>query len=153
VIQGYPIAGNATRTALRASLGDRAKQFQAWLGEGQLTSVLMVVERMPTALADLLPVLANPDAKMNLRLGAAAVFERHADSDALRALLPALGVLSAHDDHRVRADACHILGLSGAPDAVRFLGARLDDPDPEVREIATDSLHTLNLHRTKEAAP
>jgi HEAT repeat protein len=139
----YPIATDATRAALRASLRDRAEQFQIWLLEGQLKSVLAVVDRFPKALADLLPIVANPDANLNVRFGASAVLERYAGSTALRALVPALGMLAGHGDARVRADACHLLGLSGSPDAIDYLEARQDDPDAEVREMVADSLVEL----------
>lgn len=144
---GFPVATDATRAALRASLRDRAEQFQIWLLEGQLKSVLAVVEKIPRALADLLPILANPEANMNVRFGASAVLERYAGKPALQALVPALGMLAGHGDHRVRADACHILGLSGAAEAIKYLEARLDDPDAEVREIAAEGLEELT---TKE---
>lgn len=139
----YPYASDATRALLRASLRDRAEQFAIWLLEGQLKSVLAVVEKLPKALADLLPILANPEANMNVRFGASAVLERYAGAPALQALVPALGMLSGHGDPRVRADACHILGLSGAAEAVKYLEARLDDPDAEVREIAAEGLEEL----------
>lgn len=140
---GYPIATDATRALLRASLRDRAEQFAIWLLEGQLKNVLAAVEKVPKALADLLPILANPEANMNVRFGASAVLERYAGTPALQALLPALGLLAGHGDHRVRADACHILGLSGSPEAIKYLEARLDDPDAEVREIAAEGLEEL----------
>lgn len=139
----YPIAADATRAALRASLRDRAEQFAIWLLEGQLKNVLAVVEKFPKALADLLPILANPETNMNVRFGASAVLERYAGTPALQALLPALGMLAGHGDHRVRADACHILGLTGSTDALKYLEARLDDPDAEVREIAAEAIAEL----------
>ncbi len=139
----YPLAGDATRALLRASLRDRAEQFAIWLLEGQLKSVLAVVDKHPKALADLLPILANPEANMNVRFGASAALERYAGTPALQALVPTLGMLAGHGDHRVRADACHILGLSGTADAIKYLEARLDDPDPEVREIAAEGLEEL----------
>jgi len=139
----YPFASDATRALLRASLRDRAEQFQIWLLEGQLKSVIEVVERMPKALADLLPIIANPEANMNVRFGASAVLERHAGSTVLQALIPALGMLAGHGDARVRADACHLLGLSGSREAIPFLESRLTDPDAEVREIAGESLEEL----------
>ncbi|MDP1654170.1 MAG: HEAT repeat domain-containing protein [Rhodocyclaceae bacterium] len=124
---------------------DRAEQFQIWLLEGQLKSVFAVVERIPKALADLLPIVANPAANMNVRFGASAVLERYAGSPALQALVPALGMLAGHGDARVRADACHLLGLSGTPAAIKYLEARLDDPDAEVKEIAAESLEELQI--------
>jgi HEAT repeat protein len=141
---GYPLAAHTTREALRLGMRDRAEQFQIWLFEGQLKRVFEVVERMPAALADLLPIVANPEADMNVRFGASAVFERYAGSTVLKALVPALGMLTGHGDARVRADACHFLGLSAAPEAKRYLEARLDDPDDEVREIASESLAEFN---------
>jgi HEAT repeat protein len=143
----YPYASDATRALLRASLRDRAEQFAIWLLEGQLKSVLAVVEKLPKALADLLPILANPEANMNVRFGASAVLERYAGTPALQALVPALGMLSGHGDHRVRADACHILGLSGTAEAAKYLEARLADPDAEVREIAAEGLEELKPHQ------
>ncbi len=140
---GYAIAGDATRAALRASLRDRAEQFQIWLLEGQLKSVVAVVERIPKALADLLPIVSNPEANLNVRFGASAVLERYAGAPALQALVPALGMLAGHGDARVRADACHLLGLSGSPEAIKYLEARHDDPDAEVREIVAESLEEL----------
>ncbi len=140
----YPMAAPATRENLRLSLRDRAEQFQIWLLEGQLKSVLAVVERLPKALADLLPIVANPEANLNVRFGASAVLERYANTPALQALVPALGMLAGHGDARVRADACHLLGLSGARDAIKYLEARSDDPDAEVREIVAESLEELH---------
>lgn len=139
----YPSASTATRALLRASLRDRAEQFAIWLLEGRMKSVLAVVERCPDALADLLPVVAHPDADLNLRLGASAVLERHAGTPALQALTAALGTLCGHGDPRVRADACHLLGLTAAPQAIPHLEARLDDPDTEVRAITAESLEAL----------
>ncbi|GAB1392619.1 hypothetical protein MASR1M60_07820 [Rhodocyclaceae bacterium] len=139
----YPIATDATRAALRASLRDRAEQFAIWLLEGQLKNVVSVVERIPAALADLLPIIANPEANMNVRFGASAVLERYAGQAALQSLVPTLGLLTGHGDARVRADACHLLGLSGSTSAIKYLEARRDDPDAEVREIAIESLEEL----------
>jgi HEAT repeat protein len=144
---GYPTASDNTRALLRASLRDRAEQFQIWLLEGQLKSVLAVVERFPKALADLLPIVANPEANLNVRFGASAVLERFAGKPALQALVPALGMLAGHGDARVRADACHLLGLSSSREAIKYLEARQDDQDAEVREIVAESLEEL---QTKE---
>lgn len=140
---GYPLASDGTRALLRASLRDRTEQFQIWLLEGQLKQVITVVDQQPKALADLLPIVANPEANMNVRFGASAVLERYAGQSALQSLVPTLGLLTGHGDARVRADACHLLGLSGSTSAIKYLEARRDDPDAEVREIAAESLEEL----------
>jgi HEAT repeat protein len=144
----YPWAGQATREALvlRTRMTDAAAladHFHIQLMEGGLKRVLEVVASRPETLAALLPIVANPEASMNVRLGASVVFERYAASPALAALVPRLGVLASDPDVRVRADACHFLGLSGVTEAAAYLELRLQDGDPEVREIAAESLDRL----------
>ena len=80
---------------------------------------------------------------MNVRLGAGAALEDHAGTPALAALVPDLGVLSRHDDARVRADACHYLGLSRQAAARPWLEPRLEDDSADVREIAREALDAL----------
>jgi HEAT repeats/Thioredoxin domain len=120
-----------------------ADYFHVLLKEGDLAGVLDRVHREPPALSALLPIVANPEASLNVRIGAGAVLEEFAGQSALADLLPQLGGLSAHPDPRVRADACHYLGLTGNPDAIPFLEARLEDGNGEVREIAQESLDLL----------
>jgi hypothetical protein len=146
----YLLAARLTREALRLSLRDRAEQFQIWLLEGQIKLVIAGVERFPSALADLLPIIANPDINLNIRFGASAVLERYAGSATLQKLVPALGLLAGHGDARVRADACHLLGLSGTAEAIRYLEPRQHDPDPEVREIVTESLEELKISKESQ---
>ena len=120
-----------------------ADYFHVLLMEGQLKRVLEIVAARPQTLAELLPVVANPEASMNVRFGASAVFENQAGMPALLALVDRLGELSAHADARVRADACHYLGLSAGGEARRYLEIRLADASAEVREIAADSLAAI----------
>ncbi|MBI4986355.1 MAG: HEAT repeat domain-containing protein [Rhodocyclales bacterium] len=120
-----------------------ADEFHLLLVDGNLARVKAVVAARPELLAELLPVVANPEASINVRVGAGVLFEIHAGGAALRALVPRLGALSAHGDARVRTDACHYLGLTGDLRARGFLEARLADPSAEVREIAADGLADL----------
>lgn len=141
----YPLASDVLRETLVLSAratdpAALAEHFHIQLMEGGLDRVLASIEARPPLLAALLPIVANPEASMNVRLGASVVFERFAGQPALGALVPELGEMSAHEDHRVRADACHFLGLSGDRAALPFLKARLDDEDRDVREIATEAL-------------
>lgn len=123
--------------------GGVADYFHILLMEGALTTVVEMVESRPELLAELLPIVANPDASMNVRFGASAVFERNAGAAALAGLVPRLGELAGYTDARVRADACHYLGLSGSAEARQYLEPRLADESAEVREIAADSLAQL----------
>jgi HEAT repeat protein len=108
-----------------------------------MPKALALIRKDPSHLAAVLPIVGNPEASLNVRLGAGVLLEEFADSDTLRALLPRLGELSVHTDARVRADACHYLGLTASCEARPWLMARATDEDADVREIAADSLEAL----------
>ncbi len=120
-----------------------ADYFHMLLREGQAARAAELVEAEASRLAAVLPIVANPEASLNVRIGAGVLLEAFAGQAPLRALAGRLGELSTHPDARVRADACHYLGLSGAPEARAWLEARLGDEDLEVREIARESLDAL----------
>ncbi len=120
-----------------------AEGFHVMLKEGALDSVIAAVREDPALLAAVLPIVANPEASLNVRIGAGAVLESFAGQPALRALIPKLAELATHSDPRVRADACHYLGLTGDIAVRPLLQPRLDDPDADVREIAAESLAAL----------
>jgi hypothetical protein len=123
--------------------GGMADYFHILLVEGGLAKVIEIVDSRPELLADLLPIVSNPEASINVSLGASAVIERYAGKEPLRVLVPRLGKLSEHADARVRADACHYLGLSRSSLARSFLEPRLNDGNADVREIAADGLAEL----------
>jgi len=120
-----------------------ADWFHLLLKEGQLPKAQAMIEADPALLAAVLPIVGNVEASLNVRLGAGVLLEEFAGSDTLRALLPRLGELSQHADARVRADACHYLGLTQDSAAKHWLDARLDDEDADVREIAAESVQAL----------
>lgn len=144
IIAGYPYLPQALKdTARRPAIAGVADEFHVLLKEGGLAEVKNRVAARPELLADLLPIVANPEAAINVRIGASVIFESQIGSLALRALVPQLGGLSSHADVRVRADACFYLGLTGDARGRSFLEARLRDGDAQVREIAGDSLEML----------
>ncbi|MBA3023206.1 MAG: HEAT repeat domain-containing protein [Gammaproteobacteria bacterium] len=98
-------------------------------------------------LKPLLSIVADPSANLEVRLGVSALLESYGYSPALQALLPELAELSCHADHRVRADACHLLGLTGSVAAKPYVEACLHDANEEVREIAVDAMHNLKQKR------
>lgn len=120
-----------------------ADWFHLLLKEGQLPRVQALVEKEPGLLAAVLPIVGNVEASLNVRLGAGVLLEHFAGTAPLAALLPHLGGLSQHADARVRADACHYLGLTADAAARPWLMARLADEDADVREIAAESLQAI----------
>lgn len=125
------------------SAGGMADYFHTLLKEGELAKVRAMIETQPELLAELLPVVADPAASMNVRIGAGATFEGLAGSAALQALVPRLAELAAHDDARIRADACFYLGLSRNAAARPALAVCVNDADAGVREIAAEALDEL----------
>ena len=120
-----------------------ADWFHMLLKEGQLPRVQTLIDAEPALLTAVLPIVGNVDASLNVRLGAGVLFEAFAGTRTLAALIPQLGELSRHADARVRADACHYLGLTGDAAAGPWLNARTTDEDADVREIAAESLESL----------
>jgi len=113
------------------------------LRQGEFPHAAAFVAADSRRLAPLLGVLTDSEAGIDIRLGVSALLESYADTEALRALLPRLAELSRDDDHRVRVDACHLLGLTGSPDALAPVEARLTDGNEEVREIAAEAMQRL----------
>jgi thioredoxin-like negative regulator of GroEL len=95
-------------------------------------------------LKPLLAIVANPEKNIEVRVGVDALLEAYTNKAPLQNLLPQLAELTRHKDHRVRADACHLLGLSGSREARPYLDICTHDQSEEVREIAVESLAMLN---------
>jgi HEAT repeat protein len=95
-------------------------------------------------LKHLLSFMADPGKSLNVRAGASALLESYHDAAPLQQLLPLLAELSKHADHRVRADACNLLGQTGSAAARPWLETCLKDSSEEVREIAAESLLLLD---------
>lgn len=120
--------------------------FHDLLKQGSLAQVLALIQAEPARLSALLPIVANPEASLNVKLGVGVVFEDYAGSPGLRVLVADLGTLTRHADARVRADACHLLSLTQLADARPWLQSCLRDADADVREIALESLQALEGH-------
>lgn len=110
----------------------------------QLDKVVALIRKDPEILSVLVGMLRQSDTSMGVRIGIGAAFEELADSGHLDRILVELGELTHATDVHIRADACHYLGLTGNADAVPFVRALLDDEHHDVREIAAETLETLN---------
>ncbi len=145
----YTLTGAQSPQALREwaqkAAGEEgfADYIRELLADGRLGEAEEKLAQAPQRLSELLPLLTDQAAPMNVRLGLGALLEGLAGSAALKTVLPQLGELSTHADHRVRSDACHYLGLTGDSAALEWLRARLDDEHPEVREIAAEAVEAL----------
>ena len=113
------------------------------LNSGQYKDAKAFIAEDPRRLKPLLDIVANPEKQIEVRVGVDALLEAYRNATPLQDLLPQLAELSRHADHRVRADACNLLGLSGSAEARPILNDCLKDKHEEVREIAAESLQLL----------
>lgn len=126
-----------------------AHYIEHLLKQGSYKQAVAFIEADTQRLTPLLAIIANPKAKIGVRLGVSALLEAHANTAELRKLLPQLADLTRHADHRVRADACHLLGLTGSAAARTHVEACLNDAHEEVREIAKEAMEELEKQNAK----
>ncbi|ADE12404.1 thioredoxin family protein [Sideroxydans lithotrophicus] len=113
------------------------------LKEGSYPQAVAFITADTRRLKSLLAIVADPEANISVRLGVSALLEAYAHTPELQALLPKLAELTFHFDHRVRADACYLLGLTGSVAARTYVEACLKDPHEEVRDIAEEAMEEL----------
>lgn len=133
------------------------KQWTAWtsdedaavhyvehlLKEGGFKKAVEFIAADTHRLESLLAIVANPEANIEVRLGVSALLEGYSNKPELQNLIAQLAGLTHHADHRVRADSCHLLGLTGSISARPYVAACLGDAHDEVREIAVEAMENL----------
>ena len=110
------------------------------LENGRLTDVEKHINVHPEWLAIAVKLIADMESPLQARIGLSALIEGLTDQALLKTILPALQQYAHHVDQRVRGDACHLLAGIKSETAKQTLRECLHDADPEVREIARDSL-------------
>jgi thiol-disulfide isomerase/thioredoxin len=142
----FTLTGSLTPTELKQwaswSTGNEGviQYVEHLLSEGGFKQAGIYITEDTQRLAPLLAIVASPEKSLVIRSGVSALLEAYRNTTSLQNLIPQIGVLTSHTDHRVRADACHLLGLSGSPTAKDYLQKCLTDQNEEVREIANESL-------------
>lgn len=130
----------------RAAEGSGWAEYYAYLIEHrQVERLVRLVGQRPNTLADVVQMVADPATPLATRIGISVVLEELAGDPALARLTPQLEQLTLAESATIRADACHFLGLAGNPMAIPAVKRLLDDPDPDVREIAAETLALLRV--------
>jgi thioredoxin-like negative regulator of GroEL len=141
----FILTGAQSPTALRqwseraASPDGMAGYLEHLLASGELAEAEALLARQPQHYPLLLALLKKPERPLQVGLGVSAIIESLDEAELLN-LLPELLSLADEADHRLRADAAHFLGRLNKPQARAKLVDLCEDPNPEVREIATESL-------------
>jgi len=115
------------------------------LSEGSIQSANKLVDEDPHVLVNVIELMADPDAKINVRLGVGVIIEDLAESEEFKIAIPPLINHLSSDDARVRGDACHYLSLTKDVSHIAAIENLLNDESEEVREIAQDSLDELRV--------
>lgn len=114
------------------------------LSEGRLEYANKLIESYPQALENIIELMADPEAKINVRLGVGVIIEEMAASVEFKAVVPRLIDYLSSKDARIRGDACHYLSLTRDVSHIPLIERLLSDESEEVREIAQDSLDELS---------
>jgi len=146
----FELAGSRTKQEMtlwleRASSFDGVRDYlEEVLAEGNIVYAKKLIERHPQVLENVIDLMADPEAKINVRLGVGVIIEEMAESEPFKAVIPRLIDYLSNDDARIRGDACHYLSLTRDPAYIPHIKKLLSDESAEVREIAQDSLDELS---------
>ena len=129
---------------------ERASNFEGMteyldemLAEGNIGYANKLIQRYPQALENVIALMADPQAKINVRLGVGVIIEEMAESVEFKVVVPLLIDYLSSKDARIRGDACHYLSLTRDASHIPLIEQLLSDESEEVREIAQDSLDEL----------
>ena len=121
-----------------------AADFDFLLSDGQVDKVTEQIQQSPEKISAILELLNDEGTVLSTRIGIGVVMEEFAGSDLLKSIIPQLGKLTKHNNHLIRSDACHYLGLSNDPSVRPLLQACLKDDNTDVQDIAQDGLDALD---------
>ena len=144
VLEGLRSQGELQQWADRATANTgMAAYFAELLTAGDLKKVLALLTEDTTRFAALWQLLVDPGTALHVRIGIGAVVEDLHGSDILRRQVDPLTELTRHTDARIRSDACHYLALTEDPQGLAAVRGLLNDPDPQVRDVAKDGVAVL----------
>lgn len=145
----FELAGARSKQELslwikRASSFDGISDYLAEvLAEGNIKYANKLIHGYPQALENVIDLMADPEEKINVRLGVGVIIEDMAGSEAFKTIVPRLLDYLSSSDPRIRGDACHYLSLTKDRSLIPHIEKLLSDENEEVREIAQDSLDEL----------
>ena len=118
--------------------------YSQLLLSSQLPKAIESIRKHPEHLQELVGLLSQENTPMGVRIGIGAILEDLQGSRQLEQLVPLFIKLTNSNVASTRADACHYLGLTGNRDAIEVVAKLLSDESAEVREIARETLATLD---------
>ncbi len=113
------------------------------LSEGNIDAANKLLKQHPEVLGNIIEIMADAEAKINVRLGVGVIIEDMAESEEFKVVIPRLIEYMSSEDARIRGDACHYLSLTKDSSHIPVIEKLLADENEEVREIAQESLDEL----------
>lgn len=145
----FELQGSRTKQELLLWL-KRASSFEGIteyleevLSEGNIQLATKLIHDRPQVLENIMELMADPEAKINVRLGVGVIMEDMAELEPFEVAIPYLLRYLSSKDARLRGDACHYLSLTKDQAYISLIEELLSDESGEVREIAQDSLDDL----------
>jgi hypothetical protein len=103
------------------------------------------IQQNPERVRSLLSLLDSPTTTIVVRLGIGVVAEALQGTPIWQSALADMIRLAQSKDPTLRADVAHYLGLTGSSEAIEPLQEMLEDENPDVREIANESLVLIHV--------
>jgi len=127
-----------------AKAGSGQSQYITYLLEhGNLVKAIEWIEKGNTTLQAVIPLIADQEARINVRVGVGAILEHFEGMPEVREIIPELIGLMQSENPSIRTDACHYLSLSHSMDVIESLQKMLNDENEQVREVAMESIDEL----------
>jgi len=115
-----------------------------YMEDGLLENIVIMFSHDRT----LFPMVANllQDERLRVRMGAVALVEALAERDpeGLPTIADAVAPLLHDTSATIRGDAAYSVGLTGTGTHLEGLRILLDDPFPDVREIAAEAVAAIS---------
>ena len=126
-----------------SSFAGISEYIEEVLTEGNIAAANKLLQRHPEVLENIIDIMSDPEAKINVRLGVGVIIEEMVETEEFKAVIPRLIEYLSSEDARVRSDACHYLSLTKDSSYIPVIAKLLADESEEVREIAQESLDEL----------
>lgn len=113
------------------------------LRTGGLAKAIKLLSQNADYFSSVLTLATDPKTELSVRIGISAIMEEFEGTKELTALIKPLTKLTHHPEARIRLDACHYLALTHSPLALPPIKLLLEDENLGVREVAQESLDSL----------
>jgi hypothetical protein len=143
-LEGKLTPAELSQWAQRAASNEGIREYLAeLLNSGGISKAEALIQHNPTYFAHLLDLFSDEETSLNIKVGIGALMEMFAESKIMQEHIDDLGELTRHANPRVRIDACHYLSLIPEDSVRQYIKPLLDDEDESVREVAQESLNSI----------